>query len=269
MLSFSVFAIIFFFFTFASTRERVQPPVGQKLNIRSDLKELAHNKPWLVLFSMKFLMYIMTNIRNLTTIYYFAYVVGNKGLISIYLMVGLIALVASLSFAKVFTRWIGKRNVYMYSLIFTGLTMIPFYFIDPQNFILIVILNALIQAFIAPTMPLTYAMLADTADYSEWKNRRRSTGIIFSAATFSFKAGAGLGGWIAGLVLAAFGYVARVNQTPEAINGILLLMSFIPAILCFVAAFATRFYPITEDLIAKIQNDLEERRIVENDNQNQ
>jgi Na+/melibiose symporter-like transporter len=269
MLSFSVFAIIFFFFTFASTRERVQPPVGQKLNIRSDLKELAHNKPWLVLFSMKFLMYIMTNIRNLTTIYYFAYVVGNKGLISIYLMVGLIALVASLSFAKVFTRWIGKRNVYMYSLIFTGLTMIPFYFIDPQNFILIVILNALIQAFIAPTMPLTYAMLADTADYSEWKNRRRSTGIIFSAATFSFKAGAGLGGWIAGLVLAAFGYVARVNQTPEAINGILLLMSFIPAILCFVAAFATRFYPITEDLIAKIQNDLEERRTVENDNQNQ
>jgi glycoside/pentoside/hexuronide:cation symporter, GPH family len=174
-----------------------------------------------------------------------------------------------LSFAKVFTRWIGKRNVYMYSLIFTGLTMIPFYFIDPQNFILIVILNALIQAFIAPTMPLTYAMLADTADYSEWKNRRRSTGIIFSAATFSFKAGAGLGGWIAGLVLAAFGYVARVNQTPEAIHGILLLMSFIPAILCFAAAFATRFYPITEDLIAKIQNDLEERRIVENDNQKQ
>lgn len=260
MVSFSVFAIIFFFITFYSTRERVQPPKGQQINLKSDLKDLAHNKPWMVLFSMKFLLYIMTNVRNLTTIYYFAYVVGNKGLISIYLMVGLIALVVSLSFAKTFTKWLGKRNVYMYSIMLTGLTMLPFYFIDPQNIWLIIVLNALMQAFIAPTMPLTYAMLADTADYSEWKNGRRSTGIIFSAATFSFKAGAGLGGWIAGLVLAAFGYVAKANQTPDAVHGILLLMSIIPAALCFIAAFVTKFYPITEEMTVKIQHDLEQRR---------
>ena len=260
MVSFSVFAIIFFFITFYSTRERVHPPKGQQINLKSDLKDLAHNKPWMVLFSMKFLLYIMTNVRNLTTIYYFAYVVGNKGLISIYLMVGLIALVVSLSFAKTFTKWLGKRNVYMYSIMLTGLTMLPFYFIDPQNIWLIIVLNALMQAFIAPTMPLTYAMLADTADYSEWKNGRRSTGIIFSAATFSFKAGAGLGGWIAGLVLAAFGYVAKANQTPDAVHGILLLMSIIPAALCFIAAFVTKFYPITEEMTVKIQHDLEQRR---------
>jgi Na+/melibiose symporter-like transporter len=263
MLSFSVLAIIFFFITFYTTRERVRPPKNQKINLKSDLKDLLRNKPWMILFSMKFLMYIMTNIRNLTTIYYFAYVVGNKGLISIYLLVGLIALVGSLSLAKFFARLIGKRNVYMYSLILTGLTMVPFYFIDPQNIVLIIVLNALMQAFIAPTLPLTYAMLADTADYSEWKNKRRSTGMVFSAATFSFKAGGGLGGWIAGLVLAAFGYVANVEQTPDAIYGILLLMSIIPSILCFIAAFVTRFYPITEELTVQMQQELDERRRLE------
>jgi Na+/melibiose symporter-like transporter len=260
MLSFSVFAIVFFFITFLTTRERVQPPKGQKINLSADLKDLLRNKPWMILFAMKFLMYIMTNVRNLTTIYYFAYVVGNKGLISIYLLVGLIALVVSLSFAKYFAKILGKRNVYMYSLILTGLTMVPFYFIDPNNIILIIVLNALMQAFIAPTLPLTYAMLADTADYSEWKNGRRSTGMIFSAATFSFKAGSGLGGWIAGLVLAAFGYVAKVEQTPDAIYGILLLMSVIPAIMCFVAAFVTRFYPITEEMTVQMQQELDARR---------
>jgi Na+/melibiose symporter-like transporter len=268
MMSFSIFAIVFFFITFYTTRERVRPPKNQKINLKSDLKDLLRNKPWMILFTMKFLMYIMTNIRNLTTIYYFAYVVGNKGLISIYLLVGLIALVGSLSLAKFFARLIGKRNVYMYSLILTGLTMVPFYFIDPQNIILIIILNALMQAFIAPTLPLTYAMLADTADYSEWKNKRRSTGMVFSAATFSFKAGGGLGGWIAGLVLAAFGYVANVEQTPDAIYGILLLMSIIPAILCFVAAFVTRFYPITEELTVQMQQELDERRRIEESENN-
>lgn len=268
MLSFSIFAIIFFFITFYTTRERVRPPRNQKINLKSDLKDLLKNKPWMILFTMKFLMYIMTNIRNLTTIYYFAYVVGNKGLISIYLLVGLIALVGSLSLAKYFAKLLGKRNVYMYSLILTGLTMVPFYFIDPQNILLIIILNALMQAFIAPTLPLTYAMLADTADYSEWKNKRRSTGMVFSAATFSFKAGGGLGGWIAGLVLAAFGYVANVEQTPDAIYGILLLMSIIPAILCFVAAFVTRFYPITEELTVQMQQELDERRRLEESENN-
>jgi Na+/melibiose symporter-like transporter len=263
MTIFSAFAIVFFFITFFSTRERVKPPKNQKINLKSDLKDLLRNKPWMILFTMKFLMYIMTNIRNLTTIYYFAYVVGNKGLISLYLLVGLIALVASLSMAKFFARWLGKRNVYMYSLILTGLTMVPFYFIDPQNILLIIILNALMQAFIAPTLPLTYAMLADTADYSEWKNKRRSTGMVFSAATFSFKAGGGLGGWIAGLVLAAFGYVANVEQTPDAIYGILLLMSIIPAILCFIAAIVTRFYPITEEMTVQMQQELDERRRLE------
>jgi Na+/melibiose symporter-like transporter len=263
MISFSVFAIIFFFITFFTTRERVQPPKGQKISVLADLKDLMRNKPWMILFTMKFLMYIMTNIRNLTTIYYFAYVVGNKGMISIYLLVGLIALVASLSTAKFLAKLIGKRNVYMYSLILTGLTMVPFYFIDPQNIWMIIILNAMMQAFIAPTLPLTYAMLADTADYSEWKNGRRSTGMVFSAATFSFKAGGGLGGWIAGLVLAAFGYVANVEQTPDAIYGILLLMSIIPAILCFIAAIATRFYPITEAMTVQMQQELDERRRLE------
>jgi hypothetical protein len=263
MLSFSVFAIVFFFITFFTTRERVRPPKGQVINVMADLKDLMRNKPWMILFSMKFLMYIMTNIRNLTTIYYFAYVVGNRGLISVYLLVGLIALVASLTTAGFLARKLGKRNVYMYSLILTGLTMVPFYFLDPQNIVLIIILNALMQAFIAPTLPITYAMLADTADYSEWKNGRRSTGMVFSAATFSFKAGGGLGGWIAGLVLAAFGYIANVEQTPDAIYGILLLMSIIPAVLCFLAAIATRFYPITEEMTVQMQQDLDARRKLE------
>ena len=48
------------------------------------------------------------------------------------------------------------------------------------------------------TIPLLWAMMADVADYSEWKNRRRATGVVFSAIVFGLKAGLGFGGAIGG-----------------------------------------------------------------------
>ena len=63
------------------------------------------------------------------------------------------------------------------------------------------------------TIPLLWAMMADVADYSEWKNRRRATAIVFSAIVFGLKAGLGFGGAIGGWVLSAYGYVPNVEQT--------------------------------------------------------
>ena len=37
------------------------------------------------------------------------------------------------------------------------------------------------------TMPLPWAMMADVADYSEWKNNRRATGITFAAIVVGLK----------------------------------------------------------------------------------
>ena len=52
------------------------------------------------------------------------------------------------------------------------------------------------------TIPLLWAMMADVADFSEWKNRRRATAIVFSAIVFALKAGLGFGGAIGGWLLA-------------------------------------------------------------------
>ncbi len=65
-------------------------------------------------------------------------------------------------------------------------------------------------------------MMADVADYSEWRNRRRATAIVFSAIVFALKAGLGFGGAITGYVLAHYGYVPNVAQTATALDGIRL-----------------------------------------------
>ena len=65
------------------------------------------------------------------------------------------------------------------------------------------------------TIPLLWAMMADVADYSEWKTGRRATGIVFSAIVFALKAGLGFGGAITGYVLSLYGYVPNVAQTAQ------------------------------------------------------
>jgi GPH family glycoside/pentoside/hexuronide:cation symporter len=103
-------------------------------------------------------------------------------------------------------------------------------------------------------------MIAHTADYSEWKNRRRATGLFFSAATLSMKFGWGIGGALAGFLLAGYGYVPNQPQSADAITGIKMMMTVYPGLLYILAAVLLVFYNITKETAAQMQVELEERR---------
>jgi GPH family glycoside/pentoside/hexuronide:cation symporter len=121
-------------------------------------------------------------------------------------------------------------------------------------------LNMLINFILGPNAPLVWAMYADTADYAEWRTGRRATGLVFSSATFAQKAGGAVGGWLTGMLLTWFGYVANADQTPESLFGILLLMSVIPGILGILAAFAVLFYRLDDRFMKQVEHDLQKRR---------
>ena len=72
-------------------------------------------------------------------------------------------------------------------------------------------------------------MIADVADYSEWKNNRRATAIIFSAMMVGLKVGLSLGGAILTWILGLYHYVPNSTvQAPEAIQGTKMLVSVYP-----------------------------------------
>ena len=104
-------------------------------------------------------------------------------------------------------------------------------------------------------------MIADVADYSEWKNNRRATAIIFSAMIFGLKVGLSLGGAIATGLLSLFGYDANsVQQTTSAMNGIKFLISVIPGLI-FIAGAALLFgYSIDKKMEVRVEADLKAKR---------
>ena len=111
------------------------------------------------------------------------------------------------------------------------------------------------------TIPLLWAMIADVADYSEWKNHRRATAIIFSAMIFGLKAGLSIGGALVAGILAGFGYNTELaSQSEGTIHGILLSVSIFPALSFFIGIASLFFYEINKTKELEIERDLKIRR---------
>jgi GPH family glycoside/pentoside/hexuronide:cation symporter len=107
-------------------------------------------------------------------------------------------------------------------------------------------------------------MLGDASDYSEYKNGRRATGLVYSAGSFSTKFGGGIAGAIIGLVLAAFHYNGQDEVAIQgSIPGIIMLMSWIPAIITFIAAGVMMLYPLNQKKMDEITSELNNRRAKE------
>ncbi len=256
MTVFGVLAILLFYVTFATTRERVQPPATQNTALKDDLKDLLANRPWMILLIMGVFTLGYVIVRNGSIMYYFKYYLGNEKLASLFMVTGTVAVIAGVACTQFFARRFGKKRFYLVVMTLTSILTILFYFIPKENIVLIFAVHILLSFIMAPQAPLLWAMYADTADYSQWKNNRRATGLVFSAATFAQKFGIAFGGGLAGWLLAMFGFIANTQQTPDTLNGIRLMMSFIPAIGSIIATVAALFYELDDKTMEKIELDL-------------
>lgn len=271
---FGVVAAILFFITFASTKERVLPPKEQKTNIKQDLKDLFKNKPWLLIAGATVFQLTYIVMRGSTTAYYFRYYVHEQHLnlfgdtinltvdafTSSFITMGTISTLIGAILTMWFSKRLDKKNTYAgfltASAVFSGF----FYFLQPGNVILIYLLNILVSFFFGSVSVLQWAMYTDVADFGEWKMGRRATGLIMAASLFALKLGLTLGGAIVGWVLAYYGFVANQPQTPGTLKGIVLLMSIYPAIIGIIGGLLMIFYPLTNTMMVKIEEDLTARR---------
>lgn len=257
----SVFLIIFMFYTFYATKERVAPPKNQKSNLKKDLKDLVSNKPWLVLLVVGLLFNIYNSIKQGIVVIYFTHYLNNQLLAASFLIGLMLASIAGAMITAPLGKKIGKRNLFIYALIFSGLVNALLIFCGPNNIVAIFTLG-IISEFSAAIFPtLFFAMLGDAADYSEFKNGRRATGLIYSAGSFATKFGGGIAAAIIGFVLAAYNYDGQnVIAINEAIPGIIMLMSWIPAIVTLLAAGLMLFYPLNQNKMDQITLELNARR---------
>jgi glycoside/pentoside/hexuronide:cation symporter, GPH family len=260
MAIFSVLSVVLFLYTFFNTRERVQPPAAQRSSLGEDLRALARNGPWLVLFFAGFLTLTNTGMRSGSGIYYFKYVIGHEAWLGTFNLVGFLAFIGGALSTKLFTRYASRRKLMIVLTSLNALAMAAFYVVDPGNLPLLYALNIFASFVAGPTPAIVWSMYADTADYGEWKFGRRSTGLIFSATVFVQKVGLALGSATIGWLLAYVGYVANEAQTPRSLHGILLLFSLLPGAFALLSGLAIWFYALDEPQVKQMEAELAARR---------
>lgn len=264
VLMFAVLSLIFFFITFKTTKERVQPPKAQKNSLKEDFKNLIANNAWRILAIVGIISFIMFAMQNAAIAYYFKYYLGRENNVQLFNVLGTVALIVALPLSKPLAKRFGNKNVFIGSSLISGVFFMLIYLPGVKDITTIYLFNIIAKMAYAPAVPLLWTMIADSADYGEWTTGRRATGLYFSAAVFAQKAGWGIGAAIAGWILTLSQFVPNVTQNASATTGIKLLVSVIPGVLYMSCALFMIFYKIDSDTTDLMKKELDAKRAKEN-----
>ncbi len=285
----AVIGTIMLLITFLTTKERVVPSKDQKSTIWEDILDLVKNKPWIIMLLITTLTFVSLAMKGGSYVYYFENFIDASKLTNFINPVleflssvginffgndpvsagfglfnagGIIFMIIGIGLSKALADKYGKRNVFGLFLFIATLFILLFNFFKPTSIGLIFGAQILHGFFYGITIPLLWAMIADVADYSEWKNNRRATAIIFSAMMVGLKLGLSIGGALVTKILDFYDYDASINtmQSYDAILGTKLLVSIYPAIPFFIAVGLLFFYEINKSMENQIEIDLKQRR---------
>lgn len=275
MMSVIVIAMLcalLFYGCFAWTTERVRPIKKQQNSLKSDLQDLLHNRPWWILLGAGVAALVFNSIRDGATVYYFKYYVVEEEYASVslfgisfvlsglYLAVGQAANIVGVVLAAPLSNRIGKKKTYMWAMSIATVLSIIFYWFDKEQLMLMFIFQVLISICAGSIFPLLWSMYADCADYSELKTGNRATGLIFSSSSMSQKFGWAIGSAVTGWLLAFYGFEANAVQGEEAIHGIRMFLSWLPAMGTVLSVIFISLYPLSEKEMRKITNQLNDKR---------
>jgi Na+/melibiose symporter-like transporter len=285
----AVIGTVMLLITFFTTKERVVPKVEQESTVKEDLLDLIENKPWVIMLVLTTLTFIALAMKGGSYVYYFENFIDASKLTSFISPIlefltsiginffgndpvsagfglfnagGIIFMILGIGLSKPLADKYGKRNVFGWFLFISTLFILIFFFFKSTAIPFIFGAQILHGFFYGITIPLLWAMIADVADFSEWKNNRRATAIIFSAMMVGLKLGLTIGSSLVTQILSSYGYVANseLGQSSEAILGTKLLVSIYPAIPFLVGVALLFFYEINKNMETQIELDLKHRR---------
>lgn len=291
----AIVGTIMLLITFLTTRERVIPKPEQKSSLGEDLSDLVKNRPWVIMLVLTVLIFVTLAMKGGAYVYYFNNFVDEVALtkfispiitflsavgmnffgsdpvsagFGLFNAGGIIFMLIGISFSKKLADKYGKRDVFGTALFIATLFILSFYFYPPQSILLIFGAQILHGLFYGITTPILWAMIADVADYSEWKNNRRATAIIFSAMMVGLKAGLAIGGALVAWILGLYGYLnvesvaaGQPLVQPETVAiGAKMLVSVYAAIPFLLGVGLLFFYSIDKKMEVKIEKDLSGRR---------
>lgn len=165
-------AVVLFFVTFSTTRERVRPVRTERHPVLVSLRDLLHNRPWLILAGAAVCLQVFNAFRESGTIYFFKYCVAGEtvGTVSfagvaltgsaLFLAVGQLFNIAGIVLIPFAADRFGRRRTLVGALLLTAVFSFAFYFVRQGGYSVLLLAQALISLSVGGVLPLLWAMSA-------------------------------------------------------------------------------------------------------------
>lgn len=258
----AVLGLISHFLCYKNVKEHIvlEKEQDEKIPFGKVFKSLLTNRPLIGILLVFIFSICVSNLKSAVQIYYLQYNLGNVKLISQLTLIVFVFQLLAIFTAPIFTKKMGKRNVFILGLVISAAADLLNYFL-PTSVLKFDILWCISNYGGGLGAAITWAMISDIIEYNEWKTGERTEGIIYSVCSFSRKVAQALAGFIPGVVLSAIGYVPNATQTVRTLTGIRQLMFLYPVAGTVITILVLVFiHNLTDKRYNEILNDLNKRK---------
>lgn len=247
---------------FLLSKERTESsegPAAEKIPVGEGIRIIFANKYWWIAMGI-FLMTSLVPACWAATAYYCIYWL--KGGVDIGVLMSMLwggITVGIILFAPI-SQKIGKMPAAALGIGMQALGSILLW-IAPTSIPMLWISTALRSLGVGGLAGNMNAMLAEVADYGEWKFGKRTEGLVYSGASFGGKVGQGIGGAVVAALLAWGMYVPNAaTQSPQAMEAIKIAFVGAPFIGSSLIIIMMLFFNV-EKKMPQIRKELEERKV--------
>lgn len=244
---FTLFGLILYFITFASTKEVYYPPMSAvKTDIKTIFKYIFSSKLLVILMIALLLSYLCMFGRLGVAVYYYIYCMNKPMLVGVLMMVppaaGIIPqyLVPKLK--------VSRRLLVIIAFAVRAVTLVGLYFTSFENVTMIIVL-LVINGIFCYDMGLLWGLTAPSIDDAEVRTGIRLDGTVYAFLNLFLKIASAFGASIGLVVMGTMGYVANTQQTKQAMMGINIATNLLPGIFIALAIIPFIFFDLTQEKI--------------------
>lgn len=268
MSIFALAGLALFVFCFFESRERIVPDRSQDNKVKaSDLwMELVRNRPLRVLSVFFIVAFTTMSISNASDSYFMTYnIQATPFMTTVFMWLGTIPAFVLLPLVPAIKRKTGKKGMFrlFLGLSIAGMLLMYLFVSIPALracFPLLCFAQLVKSSGVLVATGYMWALVPEVVTYGEYTTGRRVAGIANAIICIFMKAGIALGGVIPGLVLSGVGFrAAEQTQSPLAEQGILWLVTVIPALLFVLAIFIIGKYELSDERMEEINQEIIKR----------
>lgn len=257
-IAFAGVGSLLYLFTGLACREQVGGAIP-RITLRQSVNALRTNSPLLVLCVSSVLFVTGNSATGAAQFFYLRDVLSRVDLFPVMAATQvLITLTLAVAMPRPVAKW-GKKAVFTAGCLL-GVAGGIAVFVAPAGLPWLAVAGIVLAQLSSATVGiLTWALIADTVEYGEWKTGVRVQGINYALLAATRKLGMGFGGGLVAYALAWGAYDAGLHeQAGDAVLAIRAAAGLLPGILALAAVVVMSWYRLTDsrhaELVAALQS---------------